>query len=215
MARTSPSTVPPSAHALSLAGVDLVDAAGPLVRVDSAREVVVVISRSREPDREVRLARCSADGVPVVIRPSGGGAVVLAPGVVAASLLRPADPAARFPEPYFRSSCALVIGALASCGVPGIEMRGVSDLCIGEKKVAGSSLRLWQGRVLFQVSVLVDVNVDLFERYLRMPSREPEYRRGRSHRDFVTALEREGNSASPAAVVAAIRGSFASVVNGL
>ena len=202
----------PSPHALALAGVDLVSAPAPVVRVEEAREVVVVLSRSRDPEREVFVDRCHADGVAVVVRPSGGGAVVLAPGVVAASAVAPACPRARFPELYFRRFCGTVADALASCGVEGLEVRGVSDLALGERKVAGSSLRLWQGRVLFQVCVLVEADVSLLERYLRSPSREPAYRQGRSHRDFVITLRAAGFPVACAQVVEALHGALASEV---
>ena len=195
-----------SSHALALAGVDLAPAGAPVVRVEEAREVVVVLSRSRDPEREVFLGRCREDGVPVVVRPSGGGAVVLAPGVVAASVVAPADPRVRFPEPYFRRYCGAVAEALAGCGVAGLEIRGISDLALGERKVAGSSLRLWQGWVLFQVSVLVDPDVSLLERYLRAPSREPTYRRGRSHSEFVVTLRGAGLPVACSHVVEALRG---------
>jgi lipoate-protein ligase A len=201
----------PSPHALALAGVDLLANLAPQVRVEEAREVVVVLSRSRDPGREVFLERCQADGVAVVVRPSGGGAVVLAPGVVVASVLSRADPRVRFPEPYFRRFCGAVADALIRFGAA-TRILGVSDLAIGERKVAGSSLRLWQGWVLFQVSVLVDVDVALLERYLRAPSREPAYRRGRSHRDFVTTLRDAGLAASTAIVVDAVRGALAGEV---
>jgi lipoate---protein ligase len=194
----------PSEHARSLAGLDLVLARPPLVRVEAAREVVVVVSRSRAPEREIFLERCAADGVPVVVRPSGGGAVVLSPGVVAASAVLPADPAARFPEPYFRRCCGAVAAALGALGVPGVEMRGTSDLCLGDRKLAGSSLRLAGGRVLFQVSVLVDPDLGLLDRYLRHPSREPGYRAGRSHAGFVTSLRRAGCAAAVGDVIAAL-----------
>jgi lipoate-protein ligase A len=189
--------------------VDLVPAVAPVVRVEEAREVVVVLSRSRDPEREVYLGRCREDGVPVIVRPSGGGAVVLAPGVVAASLVAPADPRARFPEPYFRRYCGVVAEALTRCGAVGLEIRGISDLALGERKVAGSSLRLWKGWVLFQVSVLVDVDVRLLERYLRAPSREPRYRRGRPHREFVVTLRGAGLPVACARVVEALREALA------
>ena len=171
-----------------------------------------MLSRGRTPERELFVERCRRDRVPVLVRPSGGGAVVLAPGVVAASVLAYAEPDERFPEPYFRRFSTQAIEALGTCGVAGVVVRGVSDLCLGERKIAGSSLRLWQGRVLFQVALLVEVDVALLERYLRMPSREPTYRRGRSHRDFVTTLKMEGHTVSAPDVTAALRSTFSAAL---
>jgi lipoate-protein ligase A len=199
----------PSPHAFSLAGTDLVAVSPPVVRLEEAREVVVVTSRSRNPAREVFLEHCRQDGVAVVVRPTGGGAVVLGPGVVAASIVRHTDPSGRFPNPYFHTFCGLVAGALSSCGVAGVEMRGTSDLCLGERKLAGCSLRLWQNRVLFQVSLLVDLDVGLMDRYLPSPSREPAYRQGRSHREFVTTLHEAGFTVTCGELVAALRAAVA------
>lgn len=198
-------TVVPTARALALAGVDLLEVAPPVIRVDDVRETVVVLSRSRDPGREVFLEHCEDDGVPVVVRPSGGGAVVLAPGTVTASIVLPTGGTERFPEPHFRRLCGAVAEGLSGCGVRGVSMRGVSDLCLSDRKIAGSSLRLWRGRLLFQIAVLVDSDIGLLERYLRHPSREPAYRRGRSHRDFVTSLREAGFSVTVAEVVGALR----------
>jgi len=198
----------PSVHALALAGWPLVEAEPPAVAALEAAEVVVVVSRSRDAAREVHLERCRRDGVSVVQRPSGGGAVVLAPGVVVASVLHAAT-AGLFPEPHFARYCAAVAGALASCGVHGVARSGISDLCLGDRKVAGTSLRLWRSRALFQVSVLVDVDVSLLEHYLAEPTRAPAYRAGRSHREFVMTLREAGAAVTGAAVAAALREALA------
>lgn len=201
----APSPPDGSASALALAGVDLTDRQPPIVRVETVGAVAVVLPRSRDPEREVYLERCRIDGVPVVRRPTGGGAVVLAPGIVAASALGWAREGERFPETVFRRYCATVGRALADVGIGGVEQRGISDLCIGERKVAGSSLRLFRDRVLFQVSVLVEIDVGLIERYLPMPSRAPDYRAGRRHRDFVLNLREAGFSGDTADLADALR----------
>lgn len=192
----------PSAHALSLAGVDLPRAEPPQVRVEAARETVVVLPRSRAVAREVHVERCRHDRVPIVVRPSGGGAVVLARGVVAASVLAAAPSAAAFPEPYFRRFCSAVADRLGGYGVGPVRLRGVSDLCIGDRKVAGSALRLFAGKVLFQISILVEMDIALIERYLPRPSREPDYRDGRNHRDFLVTLREAGATVATARLVA-------------
>ena len=212
MSDTAAQSVPPSDHARSLAGVDLPAASPPTVRVEAVREVVVVVSRSRDPRREVHIDRCWADRVPVVVRPSGGGAVVLAPGVVAASVLAETAAAGPFPEPYFRLFGDAVARALSTLGIAGAVMRGVSDICLGERKVAGSALRVWRERVLYQVSLLVEVDVGLMERYLPPPSRQPDYRRDRPHREFVITLREAGSRASLASITGALETEFAAEV---
>lgn len=202
-------TVIPSPHALALAGVDLPEAAPPVLRVHEANEVMVVLPRSRQPHREVHLEQCERDRVAIVMRPSGGGAVVLSPGVVAVSVLARTDGPGLLPEPHFDRFGGEVVAALEACGVPGITRRGVSDLCLGERKVAGSALRLWRERVLYQLSLLVDPDLALMDRYLPMPSRQPPYRRDRPHREFVTTLRRAGLTVSTGEVVEALRHTFA------
>jgi lipoate---protein ligase len=197
----------PSAHALKLAGRHLVDADPPRVEACEAGELVVVISHSRDPEREIRLERCRRDGVSVVQRPSGGGAVVLMPGVVVLSALYEAT-GSLFPEPHFAHCCSAVTAALSRCGVTGVVRRGVSDLCLGDRKIAGTSLRLWRSRALFQAAILVDADVGLIGRYLAVPTRAPEYRAGRDHPDFVVTLRAAGFAATPAAVVAALHDLF-------
>ena len=200
-----PSSLPPATpHALALAGLPVAASQPPCVEAILAREVVVVISRSRDPEREVHLDACRRDRVPVLQRPSGGGAVVLAPGVVVASALHRTSAASVFPDPYFAHFCAATARALGSCGVEGVTRQGVSDLCLGSRKIAGTSLRLWRSRVLFQVSILVDPDLALLDRYLAEPTRAPAYRACRRHREFVTSLHEAGFAVARASVAAAL-----------
>jgi len=197
----------PSEHVLALAGLPLAGAPPPRVEALAAREVAVVLSRSRDAAREVRLDACRRDRVAVVVRPSGGGAVVLAPGVVVASALHLAD--GGFPDRYFARFCAAAAAALAACGVAPTARLGVSDLCLGDRKIAGTSLRLWRERVLFQISVLVDPDLALLDRYLAEPSRAPAYRAGRPHREFVTSLREAGFAVRREALAAALASALA------
>ena len=69
-----------------------------------------------------------------------------------------------------------------------LAQQGISDLAYEGRKVCGSSLFRSKQYLLFQASLLVDDGLAWIETYLKHPSKEPNYREGRSHRDFVTFL---------------------------
>jgi lipoate-protein ligase A len=78
-----------------------------------------------------------------------------------------------------------IVAALSRAGVPAVGVEGVSDLVIGDRKVGGSAIHRSRGLVYFSSTILVAPRVDLMERFLAHPPREPAYRRGRDHASFV------------------------------
>lgn len=174
---------------------DLVDEARAtgraLCRVYRPQETCVVLGRGGDAARELYRDAIDADGVPVYRRPGGGGAVVLDPGNLVVVLALPLPGLGAIPA-AFRTASDLIIGALEACGVPGVTQRGTSDLALGDRKLGGSCLRRERGLAHYATTVLVAPDLARLERYLQHPPREPDYRTGRSHRDFVTSLAREG-----------------------
>lgn len=162
-----------------------------LWRVYLPDQVAVVIGRGGSAARELHEAAIAADGVPVYRRPGGGGAVVLDPGNVIVALVLPLPGLGGIPA-AFKLASDLVIGALEACGVAGVTQRGVSDLALGDRKLGGSCLRRERGLAHYTTTLLVDPDLGLLDRYLQHPPREPDYRAGRAHRDFVTTLRAAG-----------------------
>ncbi len=152
-------------------------------------DVSVVLGSSNDPELECDLAACAVDGVPVLRRYGGGGTVVLHPGCVVVSI---GTWVAHFyrNDVYFRLLNQAVIDCLAGAWpqLSSLGQRGLSDICFGEQKVAGTSLFRSRNYLLYQASILVAPDLALIEKYLRHPSKEPDYRRGRGHADFVTGL---------------------------
>jgi lipoate-protein ligase A len=177
-------------------------------RAFEAEETVVVLGRSRRADEDVELERCAQDGVPVLRRAGGGGTVVLSRGIVVLSVAGRTSLPFHLRE-HMNAVNALAVSALESLGVRNLSIRGISDIACGERKLAGSSLYRTRDIVLYQGSILVRPDFALFDRYLRHPSKEPDYRGGRAHRDFLTSLEAEGYPFSPEAVVDALRAALA------
>lgn len=151
---------------------------------------VVVLGAGNDAAREADVEACAASGIPIVKRYGGGGTVLLHDGCVVVSLglwVRQ-HYQNRF---YFDLVNRAVIDALVATW-PGLEelaQRGLSDLVAGDRKVGGTSLFRSRNYLLYQASLLVDARRDLIARHLRHPSREPDYRGGRTHGDFIVGLD--------------------------
>ena len=88
----------------------------------------------------------------------------------------------------FREATDWLIAGLDAAGFPGVRGDGVSDLVLDGRKVGGSCIYRTRGLVYYSTTLLTDPDLDLIHRYLPHPPREPGYRRGRAHRDFLGAL---------------------------
>jgi lipoate-protein ligase A len=163
----------------------------PRVRVYCLEETAVVIGRGGRPEVELRAAAIDADGVPVYKRPGGGCSVVLDPGNLIVAVTLPL-PGIGGIKRAFEAISEWLIVALAACGVPGVEQRGVSDLAIGDRKIGGSCVYRTRGLLYYSTTLLVDPDFGLIDRYLAHPPREPDYRAGRTHRDFLVSLKELG-----------------------
>jgi len=151
----------------------------------------IVLGQSNQLDQSVYVERATADNVPVYKRPSGGETVVLSPGTLVVSILKRGD-GLRSPKIYFNAYNEKIIKALGGLGVKNLSLNGISDVCIGNQKILGSSIYRNKDRVLYHGVLNRAESVDVIERYLEHPLREPEYRDGRSHKDFVTSLTQQG-----------------------
>jgi lipoate-protein ligase A len=143
------------------------------------------------PQTDVDLALCAASDVPVYRRRGGGGAVVLSPGclIITACYDGRRKP---FATQWIEPIAQAIVRAVQSLGLADACVRGLGDVALGERKILGSSLYANREVALYQGSLLVDSDLDLIPLYLPHPSKEPDYRRGRSHLDFVTTMARAG-----------------------
>jgi lipoate-protein ligase A len=149
-----------------------------------ASEPTVIVGALAHVNRQVHQDHCEADGVPIVRRSSGGGAVVIGRGCLNYSLSLSLDerPELRNVQGSYRLILTRLVEAL---DMPGLELRGLGDLAIGDRKVGGSSQRRGRRALLHHGTLLYDFDLSLMDRYLKHPDREPAYRDGRRHLDFV------------------------------
>ncbi len=158
-----------------------------LLRFWEPAEPFVVLGYGKKAAAEVFLENCSADGVPVYRRASGGGTVLQAPGCFNYALILDMDtrPGLRSLTGSNREIMSRHEAALQTL-IPSVTLRGITDLAIADQKFMGNAQRRKRRFLLFHGTILTRLDAALLERYLRMPADRPDYRNDRPHRDFVT-----------------------------
>ncbi len=155
------------------------------------KETVIVLGQSNSIETSLRTEAVEADGVRVTKRPSGGETVILTPLTVAFTVARNFPVMIRFGD-FFSMVNSVVIEGLAEMGVSRLGSKGISDITLGNRKILGSSMRKAGNKLVYHAVLNMAENPALFSKYLSHPRREPDYRAGRSHHEFVTSLAEEG-----------------------
>ena len=200
-----------------------------VLRFWEPREYFVVVGYANRLATEVNVAACEARGIPVLRRCSGGGTVLQGPGCLNYALtLRITDTGPtrniQAANQFIMERNRVAIENLLSRSrrreeahhsksesrkqKAEISVCGHTDLAIDGLKFSGNSQRRRRRFLLFHGTFLLDFDIALVEELLSSPSRQPDYRRNRSHKDFLTnlplpaasvkaALARAWNAAAP------------------
>jgi len=162
-----------------------------VLRFWEAARYFVVVGYGNRVEREVDLAFCQHNAMPILRRCTGGGTVVQGPGCLNYSLVLSTGRCES--SPGITATNDFVLGrhqaALAALLHAGVQREGQTDLAIGRLKFSGNAQRRKKHFLLFHGSFLLDFNLALIEKSLLMPSRQPEYRANRSHADFLVNLK--------------------------
>jgi lipoate-protein ligase A len=186
-------TLPSAVENLALDEAFLIEAdAGrgrPLLRFWEAAEYAVVLGASRRAGDDVRIDACRADGVPILRRSSGGGTVVLGPGALNVTVILPDNwaPGLAAVDVAHRHVLESIAASIRCAGQP-VGLAGLGDLALGDRKCGGSAQRRLKCWFLVHCSILYDFALERVARYLTVPARQPAYRAGRAHLDFLSNL---------------------------
>src|SRR5205809_872372 len=132
-------TLPTLAENLALDEALLLEAeagrGGPVLRVWEWPDYAVVLGAGGKLNEDVDEARCTADGVPILRRSSGGGTVLLGKGCLCYSLVLPyaRSPALREIPFSYTYILNIIADALRDL-LTGIAHAGTSDLAAGKVK---------------------------------------------------------------------------------
>jgi lipoate-protein ligase A len=164
----------------------------------------IILGRSNQAETSLHLESVEKDDLVVMKRPSGGETVILSPKTLVIAVKMKAQNPGK-PHPYFHIVNDTIMKALSNFGVKGLNSKGISDISLGEIKILGSSMFREQDILFYHAVLNISEDPSLFEKYLKHPKREPDYRKGRSHKAFVTSLQAEGYLLSHAQLETAIK----------
>ena len=171
-------------------------------RLWQAAAPAVILGTGQESALEANLERAAAAKVSVLRRHSGGGAVVIGPGVLNFSgFFKFAD--APGSETIQGAMAAILRPIQAVLGDWKIQtqLAGLSDLaavCEGGalRKIGGNSQARKKHSFVVHGTILADPDWSRIDGLLRFPSSVPDYRAGRGHREFLTSLRELGAPSS-------------------
>ena len=161
-----------------------------ILRFWEPQNYFVVVGYSNKIQHEAHVEACQQGGIPILRRISGGGSVLQGPGCLNFSLiLRTTDPP--FLQTISKSNTFIMKShklALQPLIRTPIEIQGVTDLVLNGQKFSGNAQRRKKSFLLFHGTFLLNFDLDLVEKFLPLPSKQPAYRQNRSHRNFLTNL---------------------------
>jgi len=171
-----------------------------ILRFWEPRQHFVVLGYSNKARTEVNLDSSKQLGVPVLRRCSGGGTVLQGPGCLNyALILKMQDDS---PLTNITQANAFIMNRNRNALNPLLDgkvlIQGHTDLTLQGTKFSGNSQRRRHIFLLFHGSFLLDFDLALIEQTLRMPSKQPQYRRDRTHKDFLTNLHLQADAVKAA-----------------
>jgi len=171
-----------------------------ILRFWKSHETFIVVGYANKVATEVNVESCRAGQIPIFRRCSGGGTVLQGRGCLNYALIleiKENSPLAgisganKFIMERNRNAIQNVGSSAPHALIDGpvIAVRGHTDLTIGGLKFSGNSQRRKKNFLLFHGTFLLDFDLALVGELLRMPSKQPDYRQGRGHGEFLTNLK--------------------------
>jgi lipoate-protein ligase A len=147
----------------------------------------VVLGSTGRLAEEVHHEACRRNGIAILRRSSGGGTVLAGPGCLCFSLIFDLEKRPELRD--IHASYRAILGRIAAClAVEGLTHRGISDLALGNRKVAGNSQRRKSATLLHHGAILCHFDLPRITALLKDPARQPDYRAGRTHSEFLANL---------------------------
>lgn len=158
-------------------------------------KVYIVLGASNNVNNALNVENVCQDKITVLKRPTGGQAVVLTPNNIIISAVF-FDQNTLHPKEVFQHINKQIISVIEKMGIHNLSLMGIFDIVISGRKVLGSAIYKNKNALMYHAVLNIGEPTTTFERYLKYPAREPDYRAGRTHTEFITSLKEKGYTKS-------------------
>jgi len=154
-----------------------------IINIGSPKAIIMGISS--KPNEVVNLELTSRDLIPIIQRFTGGGTVIVDHNTLFVTLIfqKSAHDFDLLPPSILNWAGKVLKSALK---LTDFAILG-NDFTLNQKKIGGNAQYIKKDRFLHHTSFLYDFTPSNMN-YLLHPPKEPSYRQGRHHLDFITSL---------------------------
>jgi lipoate-protein ligase A len=172
---------------------------GGILRFWESAQPFVVVGYANKIQAEVNVASCESENIPIFRRCSGGGTVLQGAGCLNYALILEITENSPLSgisgaNQYIMDRNLKAIQSVA--GEPfSIKVQGCTDLAAAVdpstifRKFSGNSQRRHKAFLLFHGTFLLNFDLELVGKFLKFPSRQPDYRGSRGHESFLMNLK--------------------------
>lgn len=178
--------------------------AGPVLCLVSPREPYVCLGAHQAVEQEIDEAYCAAQGLPIVRRHVGGGAVYLDANQLFFHFVYPEQPGMLPVSRLYTAFIEPVVRTYRRFGVAA-TMRPINDIHVNGRKIGGTGAATIGEAIVMVGSFMFDFDAASMSHCLQVPSEKFRDKLYDNLRDYITSFRRELGTAAPerAAVKAA------------
>lgn len=164
---------------------------GESLRFWESDQYFVVLGKIGKAEDDVDLQQTKKDHIPVLRRCSGGGTVLQGPGCLNFSvvLAKGNDPQLNDITKSYQVILGKVVKALTTLNVQAVFLP-ICDVALADnqKKISGNAQKRGRHYILHHGTILYAFDLPLISNYLKMPKCMPQYRKARTHQEFISNI---------------------------
>ncbi len=165
--------------------------ADPTIRFYGWKPSAVSIGYFQSLDDEVDLAACAENGIDIVRRRTGGGAV-FHEHEITYSVIAPEKMFSKDIIESYRQICGWIIDSLSIVGIEA-EFKPINDIVVGGKKISGNAQTRRQGVLLQHGTILYQVDVEKMFSLLKVPNEKIRDKMIETVKERVTSVRKQKN----------------------